>query len=343
MKPHAPHVERILVIRRHNHVGDMLCSLPLYAALHKRWPAARIDLLATPTRYPIPLKALNPYIDSVTYYTKGSLGEILRAHRSLRRMQYDMALVPSTVALSRTSHITAFVSGAPLRVGVRAIDGTVNSAWRLLTVSGDVAWNGRQVHQEDRNREIAAFAGCVLDDEEVRALRIPLNAHADEAAAAALGPYADGRPLLGVHPGAGKRENIWAAERFASVLELSRLPEGTGVVITGSTLDEAEIAALSGWLDKKGISHRILRNLEISVLSAVFRRLRAYLSNDTGTMHIAAYSGCPTVSLFGPTHAWEWAPRGSSHRAVQSPDRSMNGITVPSVVEALSEVITDGK
>lgn len=341
MKPHAPSVERILVIRRHNHVGDMLCSLPLYAALHKRWPAARIDLLATPTRYPIPLKEINPYIASVNYYTKGSLGEILHAHRSLRRIRYDMALVPSTVALSRTSHITAFVSGAPLRVGVRAIDGKANIAHRLLNVAGDVQWNDSRVHQEERNREIAALAGCMLDDEEVRALRIPLDAHAEEAAAVALGPHADGRPLFGVHPGAGKRENIWATERFASVLEASRLPEGAGIVITGSTLDEAEIAALRSMLENKGITHRILRDMEIPVLSAVFRRLRVYLSNDTGTMHIAAYSGCPTVSLFGPTHAWEWAPRGSQHRAVQSPDRSMNGITVPTVIEALSEAIAD--
>ena len=122
---------RILVLRRHNHVGDMLCSLPLYAALRNRWPGARIDLLATPTRYPVPLAELNPFIDGVTWYRKDTVAEVLRAHRDLRSRRYDIAIVPSTVAVSRTSHITAFLSGADIRIGVRSVDGETNGAQAL--------------------------------------------------------------------------------------------------------------------------------------------------------------------------------------------------------------------
>ena len=31
-------VKNILVIRQHNQIGDMLCSLTLYAALKKKYP-----------------------------------------------------------------------------------------------------------------------------------------------------------------------------------------------------------------------------------------------------------------------------------------------------------------
>jgi ADP-heptose:LPS heptosyltransferase len=332
-------IERILVIRRHNHIGDMLCSLPLYAALHARWPGASITLLATPTRYPIPLGELNPYIDEVIYYAKGTLAGVVGTHRSLRARRFDMAIVPSTVALSRTSHITARLSGARLRVGLRSVDGERNAMHHMLNVKGDVEWARRRTHQEERNRDIAALAGCPISEEALRALRIPASAGSDEAAARVLGEWADGRPLIGVHPGAGKPANVWPPERFAEVLtDLSRSGAG-GVIVTAGALDDSEVRIMTAALAEKGVEHLILRQLALPVLAAVLRRLRLYLVNDTGTMHIAAYSGCPTVSLFGPTAAWEWAPRGERHRAVQSDDGSMEGIGVSRVSDACRSLL----
>jgi ADP-heptose:LPS heptosyltransferase len=332
---------RILVLRRHNHVGDMICSLPLYAALRRRWPEARIELLATPTRYPIPLRELNPFLDSVIYYTKGTLRDVIRAHQSLRKSRYDMAIVPSTIALSRTSHITAFLSGASVRVGVRSIDGRPNGWRMLLNVSKDVSWVTDRVHQEERNREIAGLAGCDITDMEIRALRLGSDEAAEEMTEKTLGPFADGRLLIGVHPGAGKTRNIWPAECFGEALAATAARLGAVVVITAGTLDEREVVALGRQLARNNIDYVEFRNTRYQEMAALFGRLRVYLTNDTGTMHLAAYSGCPTVSLFGPTQAWEWAPRGGSHRAIQSDDGSMQGIPVERVVAAIDSVLTD--
>lgn len=336
MPPTLPDTPRILVLRRHNHVGDMLCSLPLYAAVRKRWPAARIDLLATPTHYPVRFRELNPFLDRVVMYRKGTVADVLRTQDELRRARYDMAIVPSTVALSRTSHLTAFLSGARVRVGVRAIDDERNTAAMLLTTARAVHWRSRRMHQEERNREVAEMAGCPISDEEIRALRLHGTEEAERAAARALGEFADGRPLLGVHPGAGKARNIWPAARFAAVLSRGLLPPGAGVVFTPGALDDAETATLAALLHKSGVPHLILRDLPIPALVAVYGRLRGFLTNDTGPMHIAAYSGCPTLSLFGPTQAWEWAPRGARHRAIVSPDGTMEGISVETVADALA-------
>ncbi len=332
-------IERILVIRRHNHIGDMLCSLPLYAALHGRWPEASITLLATPTRYPIPLKEVNPFVDDVVYYAKGTLAEVIRAHRALRARRFDLAIVPSTVAMSRTSHITAYLSGARIRVGVRSIDDEPNAMHRLLNVKRDVRWGREHVHQEERNRDIAALAGCAITDAEIRALRLPDSDASAASARNALGAWADGRPLIGVHPGAGKAANIWPANRFAEVMAGLSCSGAGDVVITAGALDDAEVRVLRGALDKKGVEHLILRRLDLPVLAAVFRRLRLYLVNDTGTMHVAAFSGCPTVSLFGPTAGWEWGPRGERHRVVQSDDGCMEGISTDRVEHACRDLL----
>ena len=44
-----------------------------------------------------------------------------------------------------------------------------------------------------------------------------------------------------------------------------------------------------------------------------------YITNDTGTLHVAGGVDANVVSLFGPTHGYEWAPVGDNKICIQSP------------------------
>jgi len=341
-KTMSDHIRKILVLRRHNHVGDMLCSLPLYAALKTQWPESRISLLATPTRYPIPLEQLNPFLDEVMYYHKGSVTTVLREQWKLRGRGFDMAIVPSTVALSQTSHITAFLSGARRRVGISSLDGIENPGRRWLNVTREVQWVTEQAHQMERNREIAELAGCTQADVSLSALQLRPGDAAVSKAERWLEKLPRDVPLVGVHPGAGKPQNIWPTDRFIDVLRALHRDTGCAVVITSGALDAQETAGLSAACEQLRIPHRILAQAEIPLLSAVLQALDLYLCNDTGTMHLAAFSGCPTVSLFGPTFAWEWAPVGARHRAVVSHDGDIISIPIEEVQLACREILGAG-
>ena len=61
----------------------------------------------------------------------------------------------------------------------------------------------------------------------------------------------------------------------------------------------------------------------------------AYVGNDSGTTHLAAAIGIPTVALFGPTDPAVWAPRGNSVKVIQA--GSMAGIAPETVVDALRD------
>jgi heptosyltransferase-2 len=332
-------LHNILVCRRHNHIGDMLCSLPLYAAIRKRWPAARITLLANPTRYPIPLRDLNPFLDEVIYYQKSSIGTVVGGHLDIRRRNFDAVFVPSTVALSRTSHLTAFLSGARLRCGVRSIDGVRNPSENFLNLKSDVHWITRKVHQLERNREVAEIAGCTLTDDEVAALRMPISPSAETEAARRLSSIPAGKPIVGIHSGAGKEQNVWETGRFFEVLRRLHQERQCTIILTGGAVDKAELSVLGGMCTAHAIPFVFLVDAHVQVLSAAMRRFSLYLCNDTGTMHISAFSGCPTVSLFGPTNAWEWAPEGTMHRCVISPDGEMQSIGIEEVYGACLEIL----
>jgi len=49
---------------------------------------------------------------------------------------------------------------------------------------------------------------------------------------------------------------------------------------------------------------------DLNTAYATFERVRLYVGNDSGLMHLAAAAGAPTLGLFGPTRDDLYAPWG---------------------------------
>src|SRR5438552_1291930 len=64
-------VREILVVRQHDQLGDMICSVPLLRALKQKFPGSRLTLIASPVSYEIMLN--NPYVDELINYDKAEL------------------------------------------------------------------------------------------------------------------------------------------------------------------------------------------------------------------------------------------------------------------------------
>jgi hypothetical protein len=61
------HIRKILVVRD-DHIGDLICSLPVFEALKKALPDARTTLVAS--SYNAQIAEGNPFIDHVLHYPK---------------------------------------------------------------------------------------------------------------------------------------------------------------------------------------------------------------------------------------------------------------------------------
>ena len=93
----------------------------------------------------------------------------------------------------------------------------------------------------------------------------------------------------------------------------------------------------------------------LAQLMAELRTCDLLLTNDTGTMHLAALLGVPTVAIFGSTEPSLTGPLGATHRVVRrhvdcSPCflrecpidfRCMKAIGVTEVVEAVIAALPD--
>lgn len=328
-------MDRILIVRQQNNqLGDLLCSMPLYYALKKKFPESEISLIAGKTNYEIPYKKFCPYIDNIVQMDRESLKKNFDFIRDVRSFKCNIGIIPSTMQFSRSSHVINFLSGAKIRVGVNQFDDVVNkSAW-LLNVKGNFEWVKNKVHQTDRILDIVKLIGCDLNNEE-KNIRIT---HSEDVITDAKefirNKFPDKTKIIGMHPGAGKAANRWDYRNFIELA--SRLKENfsCSFLITSGHIDKEVTDKVTQGLKDKDIPF-VMEHKEARVLGAILSMIDVYVTNDTGVMHLAGFSGGRVVSLFGPTKGYEWAPQQSGCRYLQSKSDDINDIEVDEVLEAV--------
>ena len=164
-------------------------------------------------------------------------------------------------------------------------------------------------------------------------LPVVWTAPEDRTRAASLLP--PGLPVIALGPTANWAGKIWPPERFAALFR--RLVGGPfgparAAIIAGPGAGEQALAAplraaLPDAIDLSG-------HLSLPEASACLARAALFVGNDSGLMHIAAAAGTPTIGLFGPTPADEYAPAGRAAAAVRSPTGRMEDLTVEATADA---------
>ena len=333
-------VRNILIVRQHNQLGDMLCSVPLFASLRKKFPEAHITLVASPINYEILFSDINPYIDEVITYDKSGPGSIRKFLKKLRQRRYQIGIVPSTVSLSRTSHIINALSRAKVKVGVKSIDGKKNDSEYMLNIKSDFNWTEKKLHQIERNLDIGRQIGCDLDPED-RRIKIALCDDELRFAEEYVNKnFPDkNRPVISFHPGAGKVPNRWSVDNFVSVAERLYKAFNNYILITSGKIDESVTSEMKNKLEKLGIESVVLKDTPVRKVGAVIKLTDLYITNDTGVMHVAEGVDAKIVSLFGPTHSYEWAPKGKYNIPIQSKNDNINDITVDEVYNASVDIM----
>lgn len=145
----------------------------------------------------------------------------------------------------------------------------------------------------------------------------------------------EGQKVIALGPTANWAPKTWAPAYFRQLFQALAAGPLTGAVpaiFAGPGAGEAAmaaplIAALPGALNFCG-------RLTLPEVAACFSRVALYVGNDSGLMHLAAASGAPTLGLFGPTDAAEYAPSGPRAAAVRSRDGSMAGLSVQDALAA---------
>jgi ADP-heptose:LPS heptosyltransferase len=163
---------------------------------------------------------------------------------------------------------------------------------------------------------------------------------ADMAKAAAMLP--DG-PIIGFGPTANWSGKIWPAASFIAVFQAlaAQIPGLRAAVFAGPGAAERALAApvlaaIPDAIDLAG-------SLTLTEVAACMTRLKLFIGNDSGLMHIAAAAGAPTLGLFGRSRADEYAPAGPRTAIAVAPgpagDAPMEGLSVAAVLAAAETLL----
>jgi heptosyltransferase-2 len=171
------------------------------------------------------------------------------------------------------------------------------------------------VHQVAYYCNLVRALGIAVDDHVPRLTTRPsTSARADEALSAA--GWTPGERLVGFAPGAAYgHAKRWPPERVAAVVK-SVSERGDVPVLLGAPADRDTGRAIESSLPPGTRFIDLIGRTDLRTFIGVTARCGAFVSNDSGAMHVAAALGVPLTAIFGPTDERVTAPAGPAARNV---------------------------
>ena len=328
---------KILLIKL-SAVGDVVHTIPVLNKLRRRYPAAQLDWLVTPSIGE--LLRHHPAISNVIGFDRKEWStpwrltpfiSYARLALQLRSTGYD--LVIDMHGQFRTAIFT-LASGAPVRIG---FDRPRASVWdasprKFPAETRKHAWQGARegswlaythhipvptldLHAVDRYLGVGRLLG--LDDGPAD-FSFPIPQEATKRIDALINYYgAEGKKLAVLAPGTIWETKQWRSEGFAEVARCF-LQKGFAVMLIGAARERAacdEVARLAaGAINLAG-------ETTLAELAALIRRSTISITNDSGPMHLA-------VARRSSGGEYIWPDRSDLDRALRPPRRGAAGEVV---------------
>ena len=350
-----------ILVRVPNWVGDAVMCLPALRLLRSVLPQAEMALLARPwVRDVFPLQELNVRV--IPYDTNGEYRGIrgrLRMAALLRQERFDAAILFQNAF---DAALVGWLSGIPIRAGYsrqgrrpllthaaappRKSDGLGHEAHYYLELL-------RRLGLVEHYPPVDRIALTASEVERKRA-RAQLQQRYEEEFSAPPPFSPDAGLLVGISPGASfGTAKRWPASRFAELAARLHQERGATCFYFGSAQESAlaeEVKVLAG---VPSIS--LAGKTSLAEFMQLVQGCDLFVTNDTGTMHVAAGLGVPTLAIFGPTNESETRPlaarvalvtgeaycRPCKLRHCPIDHRCMTSVTVGQVLRAALELLSN--
>jgi heptosyltransferase-2 len=307
---------RIVIVRQHNQMGDMVCATPALRAIAETWPDARLALVTSPANADVVRH--NPYLARVLVFER-PLRRLPAFVGELRRWDADLAIVLSSVSFSLTSALIGLACGARHVIGADSRPFGWEFSEHCFSLQMPVV---PVVSTNAIEHGLAPLRAVGIVTADLSTVVVPSAEDRERAAQMArelnLSPG-----YWALHPGAGKRQNLWPAARFAALARRAAA-EGHQVLVLHGPADQEALSALeSSQLQKAAgaAAVTIAPLCGVGVAAALLEEADRFLCNDTGIMHVAGALRVPTVALFGPTDPGLWKPLAPEVVALRSARR----------------------
>lgn len=299
-----------IFVLRNNDVGDVLAATPLFDALRRRFPAARIA--AGVGSWSAPVLQGNPHVAETlkveapwfNKYTRdvgpvGRLAYILRSPEieEVRSRGFDVGI---DVVGTAWGSLLLYRARIPYRLGVEGYAGGHTG------VQASVRYDPGESVSRSSLRFAEALGATDLPEARPQLF---LSAEEQEAGER-LWSGGGGRRIV-VGPGGGLAVKLWPRERFAGLIR--RLSELGEVAVVGGPMERG----LAEELAAGAPGARALPGLGLRQTFALVAASHLVICNSSMLLHVAAAFRRPTVAALGPSfssarqHQAQWGYPGT--------------------------------
>jgi len=289
-------MNNILVINV-NWLGDAVFSTPVFKALKKTYPQARITCLCVP-RVKEVLRYC-PYVDKIIVYDERGKHQMpwqkWNLIHYLKKEKFDAAFI---LHRSMTRALFALMAGIPLRIGY-------GKTKALLT--HPVAMNADNIHRCDYYLKVLEGYGIKVEDR-----LCELRFKADDM---------QNLDVKLINAGVGLKESYvvlntggnwdlkrWGTDSFIILAKRLNKEFGMKIVFPGSAKDKESCQRIA---QAAGIGAVVLAgDTSLGESLALYKRAVAVISADSGPLHLAHSVGADVIGVFGPTRPEITGPRG---------------------------------
>lgn len=326
-------------------LGRVMLTTPLLAALGDAFPEARFDWAIS--EWALQAVSSNPRVTRTIHSGPGDLADNDREQSGLfletvRSEAYDTCFIPSrSSGLARV----AWQAGIPQRIGLDVAGRGFAHTVAIRPPSGE---------RRTARHYLSLAAAAGVDDAITAAAEMEFYPTDIDRTAVTRWlveelDWLGDAPLVVLHPGGGENpENTnfdkrWPAYRFARLGNYLARTRQVRVVLVG-TAEERSLAEQVAGMMSFPCANRAGR-MGLGELGALCELAGLYVGNDVGSTYIAAATGCPTLTIHGPTDPSINTPYMVNGRVkalwrpYQGPFDWSAGVSVEEVIESAKELL----
>ena len=277
---------RILVVRT-DRLGDVILTLPVFIALRRCFPGARLAMLAG--RYAGGIVVGYPPVDEILWYDDaGGLVPFRVMMARLRSGRFDaVVIVHPTPRLA----LLAFLARIPVRIGTgfRFFSFLFN---RRVYMHRKTA----ERHEVEYNLALLAPLGCAAVPGKPLDVPLDIPPGARERAATLLENAGVTGRFAVIHPGSGGSAREWPPENFGLLARRFIERMNLAVVVTGTGGESGRVEEVVRATSGRAVNLAGL--LSVKELAALLQKASLLVANSTGPLHVGVAVGTPVVGLF---------------------------------------------
>ena len=279
-------------------MGDTLMTTPALQLIKENRPDTEITFF-TFNHGTHEILLNNPHIDFLWYYPIKAINFVKASFHVLTHFSFRYDTCINFYPSNRIQYNGfALMTGAKKRIGHTYLKMNFSQLNWLKNKTIPEDYNAHCVKE---NVRLLKFLDIKADMDNIPATKIYLTED-EKFTGESFRESIKSSPVLGIHTGTSTFKNQanrrWSKEQFVQLINL--FPD-IHFVLFGA-LDETEINRFIQSSVKNSNQVTVVDNKTIREVAAIIGQLDAFISNDSGLMHIAAAMNTPTVAILGPTN-----------------------------------------